>query len=81
MNGDRPTPDDALDILDNLAADDGSDLPDFSCERCVHRDVCGIRRGIAPMLASWAETMGDVPIAVNDLAQICAEYKPEVDGE
>lgn len=79
-----PRPDDALDILDNLAAGEEQDVDaegvggtfvadDVSCDNCAHRQVCGIRAGITPMLERWE---GGSPIHPDDLAVICAAYEP-----
>lgn len=48
---------------------------DVSCEACVHKDVCGVYWGIAPMFQQWAErTEGEAPFDLDDMAVICRYY-------
>lgn len=57
---------------------------DVDCRNCVHKRVCSLFGGIAPMLQDYAADESvqgeEPPIDPTDLAVICDEFEP-VEGE
>jgi len=58
---------------------------DVDCRNCIHKHVCSLFAGIAPMLEDYQgdeEVQGDEPpIDPTDLAVICDELLPKAQPE
>ena len=60
--------------LANLASEEPKIVIKMSCKYCEHLKVCAVFRAIKPLMENWSEE--DRPLNVEDLANICREWKP-----
>ena len=47
-----------------------------TCGACIHRELCRVSAGFGLFFATLAKEMKEPPIAPEDLAKICREFKP-----